>query len=207
LEFYDHEIANPDGGYQPPDPGSNPPIVTADVDLDAAENSSLRLSIIRFGLAISNLHYKLGSIPSFTVVAKDGRAVDAGELYANWLYLDFTITNGVVYRPGYGGENRGSAASGGWVVHIDRLAFLGYDALNEAGRNFLALHELAHTTNAATDFWQSQYLSFKARGGQEDQWGMSAEFSAVENYTNHLAKQIANSLEVSLLENPPHGSQ
>lgn len=183
-----------DGSYQPP-----PNVLMED-------NDPLTPEALRFKLRLADVHQRLGNAQaSKEFLGKLGIKTDIGELYANNLNLDFLITKNVQYLKGFGGGVSNKADGSGFRSSMARETLSGYDKHEVKGLNYLAIHELIHTTPSATKAYDAAFKAFIARGGNEQDFGFSPELASVENAINSLTRDVLIELGLSFLDNPTHG--
>ena len=159
-----------------------------------------------FRQSISEAHTKMSTADaSISIVSKDGKTVTLDEFYSNNLHLNFNITFNVDYPPGFGGQTGKTKDGDGWISKIDHETVQNY-SYNPNGTNMLAMHELAHTTNAASDYLALRFGQwYRLPDDAKPEWGKSDQFKDVENYTNNLAYQMAKAIDLPIWENPPLG--
>ncbi len=182
-----------DGTYQPP-----PDII---VDPAVIVTQAIQQALNRFAMNRLGVHVAIGNAPATTLITtNNGNFVSIDELYSNWLNLDFRLSSRT-FPTGFGGQVEGK---GPWQSSFSPATLTGYDA-DSHGSIYLALHELAHTTFASTDFLTEQYGIYRARGGLDANWASSPEFILTEKYANDIARDLAVALELPVMANPTHG--
>ena len=193
---FEFEAPPTDGSYQPPPAVLIEPVTLIPADVQAAIN--------RLSIAINRIDTLLKNVDAFRAVStNDGRVLTIDQIYTNWLNLSFLITFNQTFRPGFGGEVRGSRDIG-WQSRMDRNTLVGYDR-NLNGLVFVTIHELGHTTQESVEYLQSQYDAFLGRGGIDSEWSFSPEFADTERYANDIVRDILNILGLPVMANPTHG--
>jgi len=140
--------------------------------------------------AIIRITQAIDQIPDDAVLTMEGgRTVSGSELKQLWSKIDFEINEiGTMYPNGLP-TGQADYNNGNPFVSLNIDTVKGYNELF-GGINFLPLHELAHMTNAARDYYQSLY---------SDGAYTNEEFAQNERFANDIARAIANYGNIDVL--------
>ena len=122
----------------------------------------------------------------------NGQTISGLQLKEKIGSIKFIIVN-TQFRDGYGGANFGDR------VEINWQTFAGYVANGREGVAFLVFHEIAHNTptGLATRSWT--YNSFLDTHRPTEEFGPgNTFFQSQESFTNTIAKEMANSVGISI---------
>jgi hypothetical protein len=94
----------------------------------------------------------------------------------------------------------------GAAEEINAANFVNYvDRPERTGATYLALHEVAHTTDLGLRLNTVLYDEFIHGGGAKDQYPNSSQWWYNERTANRIALQVANAIRFPILNNPTGG--
>lgn len=169
------------------------------------DNSLATTNANTFRVEMSDIDAGLDSHLPFKLDLAGIGSITLAEIQNIFHKMDFTITDGVQYPPGYGGET-GMNADGTYYSHMAKETLSFYAAFGDRGLDFIALHEVAHNSTAIKAYETTLFNAYyTSHGNSSVGWSTSTGFALVEQAADAAARAIAIQLGLPLMPNPQYG--